>query len=575
MADSADNPVSNPPDSPRSNSTTSSTDSDSSTHKSLHVSAELGRSAGLLSLGNIAGRILGLAREIVIATYFGSSGQVSAFHIASQVPTLLYDLFAGGMLSAAVVPTLSEYIVDNKKSDFVRVAGTLISLFALILAVLVIFLELLAPQVVRLLAAGFEDHHPELLILTTHLLRIILPTVWLISLAGVVTGILYACQRFTVPAMGAAIFNSGIILAVPLLSSTIGVSSLAVGILLGSSAQLAAMGWDLRRYLRQTQHRLPFTIVWRHPALRKIVYLYLPIAGVTLLSTAQVALDRRLASGTGEQSIAWMRYATTLQQLPLGLTSIAIALASLPSLSRYFAEGDTESYRRTLGSVIRLVTVLIAPAAVGLWLLGDSIIKLIFEHGAFERADTVQVMLALHIYTIGMIFAAIDFPLNYAFYARNDTRLPAVAGVLSIVVYCIVAFSMVNGLGYLGLVWADTIKHGSHLLVVGVVLWMRIGGLTSNLGRCFAQVLAASIGMTGIIWMCRFWLSGVTADPTSQRQLTDGLWDNLWLLVIGGSSGLVAYVSMLYLLRNNEIRWIFTVAHVHRFSFGIASPSKK
>src|SRR4029453_10241694 len=202
--------------------------------------------------------------------------------------------------------------------------------------------------------------------------------------------------------------------------------------------------------------------------------LYAPIAAGMVVALLQVGLDRRLASAKGEQSIAWMANATTLQQMPLGLISVAIALASLPQLSQQSAIRDEASYRRTLGRGLRLVCVLILPAAVTLWVLGTPLTQLLFERGAFTPGDTAAVVRALQIYTIGMIFAAVDFPLNYAFYARNNTQLPALIGVLSTGAFWVVTFALVASLGYLGLVWADSAKQASHALMMAVLLASRI-----------------------------------------------------------------------------------------------------
>ncbi len=507
----------------------------------------IGRSATLLSLGNVAGRALGLLREMVIAAYFGAAGEVSAFRAAAQVPTLVYDLLAGGMLSAALVPTLSEYTTEERRQAFVKLAGSLISLFALLLAIILLLLELFAPQVALLMASGFAKNDPSLILLTERLLRLVLPAVWLISMAGIIMGILYAQKRFAFPAMAAAVFNLGVVVATPIFAPWLGISSLAVGILLGSTAQLGVMAWDLRRFLSHSKLQLPFRIIWEHPALRKMVRLYLPIAGVTAASSAQIALDRNLASGTGEQSIAWMYNATTLQQLPLGLISIAIALAALPRLSQFYAEGDNESYRQVLGHGLRLVILLIVPAAVGLWLLDEQIVRLIFERGNFLPEDSVQVMSALSIYVIGMLFAAIDNPLNYAFYARNNTLLPAIAGLASIVVYVIAAYALVGRMGFLGLVWADTIKHGSHVLFMSVALGRSVGLLKARLAQCGIQTLIAAGGMATFIWYGQGLLNGVLWN--SEHALAD-----LVQLVTLGGGGILTYGLVLFGLNVSEAR---------------------
>ena len=287
----------------------------------------LARNAGLISLGNVASRVLGLLREMVIAAWFGATGEVSAFRVASLAPTIVYDFLIGGMLSAALVPTLSAYIQPSRRHEFVRLIGMIISLFVVVLALLLLLLELLAPQVAVLMAGGFAQVDPTLLPLTVRMIRLILPAIWFFGMAGVLTGILYTLQRFTFPALSSAVYNLGIVIAAPLLAGRMGITSLVIGILLGSLAQFLMMAWDLRHWLHTMGHSMSFHMDWRHPALRKILVLYIPIAGVHVISSFQVGLDRRLASGTGEQSIAWMQNATTLQQLPLGLISVAIALS--------------------------------------------------------------------------------------------------------------------------------------------------------------------------------------------------------------------------------------------------------
>ena len=288
----------------------------------------LARSASILFAGNMASRVLGLAREMVIAYFFGASGQVSAFRVASQVPTLLYDFLVGGMLSAALVPVLSDYLSTRTRAEFARLVGTLLAVFSVVLALVVLILELAAPQLAQLLAGGFVQFDPTLLPLTVRLIRLVSPAVWLFSMAGVVTAILYAQERFTFPAVATAVYNLGIIIAAPLLADRIGVVSLAIGILLGSVAQLALMWLDLVR----SRLRVRFQLDWRHPALRRILWLYLPIAAGLIVSLGQVVLDRRLASGTGEQSIACMANSTTLQQMQLGLISVDISIDALPRL---------------------------------------------------------------------------------------------------------------------------------------------------------------------------------------------------------------------------------------------------
>lgn len=514
------------------------TDDPSPEHGSTH--GGLARSAGLLAAGNLVSRILGLVREMVIAALFGATGQVSAFRVAAQVPTLLYDFLVGGMLSAALVPVLSDYARRGRR-DFAQLVSALVSVFVVLLTLLVIALEVAAPGLATLLAGGFRTSDPSLLLLTTQLIRWTAPVVWFLSMAGVLMSVLYALQRFSFPALATAVFNLGIIVAAPLLAPRIGIFSLAAGLLAGSLAQLLLMYVDVRRAGVPALPRLD----WRHPALRRILWLYLPIAAGLVVSLFQVGLDRRLASGAGEQSIAWMANATTLQQMPLGLISVAISLAALPRLSQYYAAGDEAGYRRTLARGLRMLWMLVLPAGVVLWLLGEPVTRLLFQRGAFTAADTAQVVAALNIYLIGMLFAAVDYPLNFAFYARFNTWLPALVGVISVGIYTVVALALIEPLGYIGLVWADTAKQAGHALIMVFLLWRVVGRLGAETWRGFLVVALAG----GIMALVIYGAAALVAP-----WLPDGAIGVMLLVVLAGGGGFATYAGVLTALKLPEAR---------------------
>jgi putative peptidoglycan lipid II flippase len=195
-----------------------------------------------------------------------------------------------------------------------------------------------------------------------------------------------------------------------------------------------------------------------------------------------------------------MKRATTLVQLPHGMVAVAVSLAVLPTLSRLIAAGDPAGFRRTLGQGLRLVLVLIVPATVGLFLLAEPVIGLLFEHGEFTARDTFWTAWALRYYMLGLIFASVDFPLNYAFYARQDTVTPALVGVLSVAVYLGVALALLRPLGMLGLVLADSAKHFSHATTMLYLTQRRIGPLADlGLGSTTGRVAVATVVMGVVV----------------------------------------------------------------------------
>jgi putative peptidoglycan lipid II flippase len=498
------------------------------------------QAAGIVATGSIAGRVLGLVREQVIAYRFGASGLVSAFGIAAQIPNTIFELLIGGMLSAVLVPVFAQVAEQEGDEALWLLFSRVANLAAVVLGAVVLLLEALAPQVAWLLGGGFT---PDLLPVLTQMIRLIAPATLFLGLSGVATGLLYALKRFTLPALVTAVYNLGIIIAVPLLSGQLSAYSLVIGVVLGSLMQLLLQGAGLRG----VSLRLGFDL--KHPGLRRILSLYLPIAVGLVISSVQVAIDRRLASSTGASSIAWMRDATTLVQLPHGLVAVAISFAVLPTLSRLSAVGDREGFRSTLGQGLRMVLVLIVPATLALLVLAEPAVALVFQHGAFTAHDTFWTAWALRYYLAGLIFASIDWPLNYAFYARQDTLTPALVGVLSVGVYLAVALGLIGSLGMLGLVLADSAKHLSHAVTMLILTRRRIGRLADlHLGVTAGKALLAAGAMAGLMVVALNRTSALAGG-----RLGDGLLGNLLLVVLAGGIGLLVYWGGVTLLRVEEI----------------------
>jgi len=409
------------------------------------------------------------------------------------------------------------------------------------------------------LGGGFDA---QLQAVTTKMIRIILPAVLFFGLSGMVTGLLYTLKRFTYPAFGAAIYNAGIITCALLLADKVSIYSLALGILLGAMLQLAIQLPDLRDV------RFAFSLDLSHPALRRIVGLYLPVVLGLVISQIGIAIDRNLASRTGGESIAWMQYATRLIQLPIGLVSAAISLAILPTLSQYGSTEPSEqdpvsnlqrpisnlqspisNFQHTLAVGLKMVLVAIIPAAIGLFVLAAPIVALLYQHGNFDTYDTVQTTLALRYYLLGLTFAAIDLPLVFAFYARKDTLTPALVGVLGVVVYLILALSLIRPLGMIGLILANSAQLTIHALTMLALLQRRMGGLGGHGITALAlKTLFASLVMGGITYLA---LSGL------QRVLDANTLLGKFVIVSGaGGLGLATYLGMMVLLRVEEARLV-------------------
>ncbi len=508
----------------------------------------LAKAALLIAAGNITSRVLGLARDTVIAGLFGATGAVSAYRTAEFVPRQLYTLLVDGMVSSALVPVFSEYAEKDRRVLW-QVAGLILSLAAVVLGAVVLLGEWLAPQIAWLL--GGANNTIDLALLT-RLLRLTIPATLFLSLSGIVTGLLYALKRFVYPAFTAAIFNAGIVLVtlVGAWGFHWNIEIVAVGLVSGALAQVLIQ----LPGLRGATLRLQFDL--RHPVLRRIAKLYQPVILGLLVTLFQTSLDRRLANGTGESSLAWMQNATTLIQFPIGLVAAAVSLAILPTLSQYAAQSlaknaDGESagrlFRETLFNGIKVVLILIIPAAVALFILAEPIIGLLFQHGEFTAFDTAQTALALRFYLLGLVFAAVDQPLVFAFYARQNTLTPALVGIAAVGAYLLAVFvpALFRPLQMTDLVLADSIKQLSH---VALMLWLirKWGNLRGRGPAATALKAALAAGAMGaVLYFGRVWLA--TALPPVS------LLNEALLVIILGAAGGGVYVAGITLLRVDEI----------------------
>lgn len=496
------------------------------------------QAAVVLSLGNVLSRLLGLARELVIADLFGATGLVSVLRVAITIPTMIYDLLVGGMISAALVPVFSDYASPERRTDLWRIASILLSGATVVLTLAVLLLEVLAPGLVWALGSGYDASLQEEAV---GLVRLVLPATLFISLSGIVAALLYALKRFRYPAFTAAFFNLSIVVSALVLSRWIGIASVLVGVLLGALGQLVIQIPGLRDFVFRP------TLNWNHPALRRILSLYAPVIAGLIVSNLQIALDRNLASHTGAQSVAWMQNATTLIQFPLGLVATAISLAILPTLAQQPLQirAGAGGFQDTLALGLKWVILLILPAAFGLWVLAGPVVALLFEHGAFTATDTFWTATALRFYLFGLPFAAIDQPLVFAFYARKDTLTPAVIGVVGVGIYLLVALGLMGSQGMVGLVVANSAQLTGHALLMLGLFQRRFGGLGfSVLWGSGLRILFAAAVMAWATWGLAALIEPVVAASTVGGKLS---------LVAGPLAGAVlAYMVGLRLLRVRE-----------------------
>jgi putative peptidoglycan lipid II flippase len=401
------------------------------------------------------------------------------------------------------------------RAELWRLLSLLLSVAVVFLSIAVLVLEFFAPQVARVLAGGFDTN---LLKVTTDLLRITLPAVLFLSLSAIVSGVLYALKRFAFPAFAAPLYNLATIVVAISLAGRLGIAAMALGLLVGSIVQLL---FQLPA-LRGATLRWHFDL--HDPVLGRVIRLYVPVLAGLIIGQVAIAISLNLASHTGSQGIALMDYPTRLIQFPLGLIVSAVSIAILPSLSRYAATDSARDFRATLAQGLRLVLVLIIPSTIGLYVLGFNIVGLLYEHGAFTPADTQAVTLMLWLYLAGLIFAGIDQPLVFAFYARRDTLTPAVVGLICNVGIYLAAALIPPALAgrplrVTDLAIANSVQWMSHALIMLFLTRLRLGGLGGfGLWSLTGKAVIGSIVMALSAWGAIHGLSALFGESSVLRE---------------------------------------------------------
>jgi putative peptidoglycan lipid II flippase len=490
----------------------------------------------LIALGNIASRVLGLVREAVIAGQFGRGVEVATFTAASTVPTIVYDLLINGAISAALVPVFSEY-AEGDEQEFWRVASSVITIALLALVAITALLIWQAPLTVAVLAGGFSD---DIRAQATTMVRLLLPSVIGMGLSGLITALLYARQRFLLPAFTTSVYNLGIIAGAVLLAGRLGPFSLVAGVLIGAALQVVLQLPGLRGMAFRPALDL------RHPGVRRILKLYAPVALGIGFSVIGMILDRNLASRLEASAIPTMRYATTLIQFPLGLVAAAVSFAVLPTLSRQASAGDTDAFRATLAMGIKVVLLLILPATVGLAALAEPIIALVYQRDAFGQGDTAATARALLLYLPGLPAAALDQMLLFAFYARKRTLAPNLVQGAAIVLYTLTALALLGmNFGISALILGNSAQWIGHALIMLLLSRGLVSLRGLRLGEALVKSGAASLALGLVTW-------GVAA---LLRPTTGGTAQ----LIIAGTVGTVLYFGLCTLLRVEALGF-FTAA---------------
>jgi putative peptidoglycan lipid II flippase len=542
------------------------------------------KSAGIVSIAVMFSRVFGLIRETIFARFFGAGFLYDAFIVGFRIPNLLRDLFAEGALSAAFVKVFTDYQLKNSEKEAWRLASLVFNALAVVLSVVAIAGVLLSPLLVKIITynyLGDPNHYypPEKAALATTLMQIMFPFILLVALAALAMGVLNTKGRFGIPASASTAFNIASIIAglalaywlsggswerssdkfaIPSDAAQWAIIGMSMGTLLGGLAQLLIQVPSLFK----VGFRFSLSLSFRDEGVRRVMRLMAPAIIGTSAVQVKVVVDTIVASGI-DGGASWLSYAFRLMQFPIGVFGVAIGTAAIPTLSRLASQGDFDKFRSTLSDAIKLVMLLAIPSACGLVVLGDPIVRLIYERGEFDAFDTNMVAWGLTAYSVGLAGYAAIKVLSPAFYALDDAKTPMYVSLASIAIHVVTSFGMMqllstvgrsaerpNGYGHAGVALATSIVALSNFLALTFLMRRRISRINGrDILVSLAKIFVASAAMSAAAYAV-YYLLHSTFDG---RGFTMRLIETMVPIAVAG----VVFVIAAKLLRIDEIEKIY------------------
>ena len=499
--------------------------------------------AGLIVSGAfLVSRVLGYVRVVVIGSTLGAGPELDAFFAAFRVPDLIFQLVAAGTVAAALVPMVAGELGTGRTSRAWHIVSTIASLMTVGLVVLSAIGWLAAPQLVAVIAPGFAGGQLDR---TIELTRLMLLSPMFLALGAVASSALNAHNRFAASAIAPIVYNLAIIGAALVLTPTLGVDGLAIGVVAGSIGHLLVQLPPLAR----AGFRFTPSLDASDPEVRETLRLMGPRA--VALGAAQITflVATALASGLSAGSVTAYTFAFTVFSIPLSVIGVPLGIVALPTLSRDLARGAVDEFSALMSRAMRLIVFLLLPLVTLGIALREPATTLLFNHGKFTADGVALVASALLFLLLALPGEGLNTILVRAFYADRDTRTPALAAVLGVTINVIVGVLAVRVLGWglAGIAFGIALGSTTEAALLAVLLRRRIPAFDPSpiLQVGIPAAVASFAGGLVAVAVATLVAPSLAGLGTSMRALAE--------LVLGGGAGGLAYLALVRALRLPEL----------------------
>lgn len=445
--------------------------------------------AFLLAGSALVSSLLGLLRERLILANFGIGSEVDAYKAAFTVPDFMFMLLVSGALSVTFIPVFTRRIAKGNWDSAWQLSSSLLNLLAVVTSIASLVIIFAAPWLVKyVVAPGLDPASQEL---SVSMMRIVALNPLVFAFSSILTSVQQAVGRFFFYALAPSVYNLGIIFGIVTIAPTMGITGVAVGVLIGSLAQLlisvlgmVGLGFSYKPIIN-----------WRHRGFRKVLSL-LPARSLDQgIDYVNILVETNLASRIREGAITAYQTAFILHMVPISLIGVAVSTAAFPALSERLAQNRPDLYRRDLTAVLRTIVWLVLPTAVIAYFGRGYLVRLLVADGNPTIASLVGILV------VAIIFRSIFHLLTRSFYAQQDTRTPLYISLVAIAVNIGLAVSLARpeAYGIFGLALAQSITAAFEAIVLILVLSRRNRGIINvDFMDGLMRMISAS-GLTALV----------------------------------------------------------------------------
>ncbi|NMB33708.1 MAG: murein biosynthesis integral membrane protein MurJ [Clostridium sp.] len=493
------------------------------------------RAALIIIIFTLASKVLGFFREILIAAKFGSGADTDTFFIALAAIGLFTSMITQS-INTTMIPVLSEVEVVEGKEGKKNHTSNLLNIICMLSFAITILAWILAPLVVKSLAAGFEGEQFSFAVL---LMRIGLPAIIFAGVQGVFAGYLESELMFTESSIAQFPYNFVYIFSLVFMSSIFGIKGLMVTSVLATLSQIIIQIPGMKK----AGFRYRFMLDFKDKYAKKIIYLIPPVLISTTVNDINKMIDKSLASGLVEGSISALNYASKLEGLSTGIFITAITTVIYPMLSQRANKDNLDGFKKSIIYGINIILLITIPAMVGMIILANPIVRVAFQRGAFDSIATYMTVGALSYYAIGLVGTAAKFFLSRVFYSLQDTKTPMINSFIALGINIVLNFALINFMQHRGLALATSISA----IATSLFLLYRLKGKIGSFG--FMRAVACglkSLAAASIMGIVVYFLNKII-------DFGAGTLPELIALLISAGVGALVYFIFIYLFKVEEL----------------------